>query len=270
MDSRQARPAAPPPPADSLLAVGPAGGGQHAAAPWAPTGAQARYDSGGERQTPPSALTAPPQPAPSPVPPVAPSPASDRSAARPGTAGPGPGPGLPDPVPGDRSAGDRPAARGGAVPAAAAADSSDGVQTGKQPGAEAPWAFQRQAHWEMPAQPGSVPVARHCAALLLSSWGVGADDVEQIVLLVSELTTNSTLHGRRDMSVDLTLAGSHVDLTVSDYGPVVGGRAGKLPADESGRGLEIVSALADGLHVQRHRTGTNAWASYRLAAHWHH
>ncbi|MBC3840019.1 ATP-binding protein [Streptacidiphilus sp. 4-A2] len=147
-----------------------------------------------------------------------------------------------------------------------AATSTDGPQAGKQPGADTPWAFQRQAHWEMPAQPQSVPAARRCTALLLSSWGVAPEDVEQIVLLVSELTTNSTLHGRRDMSVDLSLAGSHVDLTVSDYGPVVHGRAEKLPPDECGRGLEIVSALADGLHVQRHRTGTNAWASYRLLA----
>ena len=143
--------------------------------------------------------------------------------------------------------------------------SADGLEAGAPPGPEAPWAFQRQAHWEMPAQPGSVRAARHCSALLLSSWGVGTDDVEQIVLLVSELTTNATLHGRRDMSVDLTLAGSHVDLTVSDYGPVVSGRGEKLPADECGRGLEIANALADGLHIQRHRTGTNAWASYRLS-----
>ena len=159
-----------------------------------------------------------------------------------------------------------PSAPGAAGPAVGAAD-ADGLEAGAPPGGpEAPWAFQRQAHWEMPAQPRAVSAARHCTALLLSSWGVAAEDVEQIVLLVSELTTNAGLHGRRDLSVDLTLAGSHVDLTVSDYGPVVGGRGERLPADESGRGLEIVNALADGLHVQRHRSGTNAWASYRLAA----
>jgi anti-sigma regulatory factor (Ser/Thr protein kinase) len=208
-----------------VSAVDVSGGRQHAPAPWNPGGAQARYDTGGERSTPPAALTTPP-----------------------GTplAAPASAPRVAAPVAGTASA--------------------DGLEAGTPPGPEAPWAFQRQAHWEMPAQPRSVPAARRCTALLLSSWGVGTDDVDQIVLLVSELTTNATLHGRRDMSVDLTLAGSHVDLTVSDYGPVVGGRADKLPPDECGRGLEIVNALADGLHVQRHRSGTNAWASYRLAA----
>lgn len=141
--------------------------------------------------------------------------------------------------------------------------------TGRQPAgpeAVAPWPFQRQAHWEMPARARSVPAARHCTALLLSSWDVPADDVDQVVLLVSELVTNATLHGRRDLSVDLTLAGSHIDLTVSDHGPATGGRTEKPPADECGRGLEIVDCLADGLHIQRHRCGTNVWVSYRLTA----
>ncbi len=260
MDTSHAHPTASP--ADSLAVAGFTQGRQHATAPWAPAGAPARYDVGGERHTSPSALTPPsaltqsPPPAPAPVRPSA----AGQTPAAP--AGAGTGRGSPAAMPAVR------AAAGKDAPAATSA--ADGVQAGRPSGAEAPWAFQRQAHWEMPAQPRSVPAARHCTALLLASWGVYGEDVEQIVLLVSELTTNSTLHGRRDMSVDLTLAGSHVDLTVSDYGPVVGGRGEKLPADESGRGLEIVSALADGLHVQGHRTGTNAWASYRLAASRYH
>ncbi|QMU71043.1 ATP-binding protein [Streptacidiphilus sp. P02-A3a] len=257
MDTSHAHPTASPP--DALTPAAFPQGRQHGAAPWTPAGAPARYDVGGERHTPPSALTppaartAPPPSAPAP-PPVAPGPVGQASTA---PAGAGAGRGSPAPRAAERAVPD--------VGPVAATPAADGVPAGRQSGTEVPWAFQRQAHWEMPAQPRSVPAARHCAALLLASWGVYGEDVEQVVLLVSELTTNSTLHGRRDMSVDLTLAGSHVDLTVSDYGPVVG-RGEKLPADESGRGLEIVSALADGLHVQRHRTGTNAWASYRLAA----
>ena len=257
MDTSHARPAARTAADASFSALGFTGERQHAATPWAPTGAQARYDLGGERRISPSGLATPP---------AGPSVPTGTAAALavPAPAGAGAGAGRPQAA---LTAADPSTARTVGTPAAAAAAPTDSAAAAaKPPGAEVPWAFQRQAHWEMPAQPRSVPAARHCTALLLSSWGVVGDDVEQIVLLVSELTTNATLHGRRDMSVDLTLAGSHVDLTVSDYGPVVSGRAEKLPTDESGRGLEIVNVLADGLHVQRHRTGTNAWASYRLAA----
>ncbi|QMU77706.1 hypothetical protein GXW83_20445 [Streptacidiphilus sp. PB12-B1b] len=254
---------------------------QHASPPWTPEGAPARYALGGERRTGPAPAAAAPgpdqarrtqpptarRPVPQPEPesesesvpePVSEAPGGSGASAdsdasdAPGPAGPaGPGEGGGT----GRSARTAPPAGPSARPGPEGADES----------AQAPWAFQRHAHWELPAQPRAVAAARHCAGLLLAGWGVHPDDVDQVVLLVGELAGNATLHGRRDMSVDLTLAGSHVDLTVSDYGPTTGGREQPLSEDESGRGLKIVECLADGVHIQRHRCGTNVWASYRLA-----
>lgn len=77
--------------------------------------------------------------------------------------------------------------------------------------------------------------------------------VDAVVLAVSELVTNATRHGRPPVWIGLERQREQVRLDVHDASPAelpdVSGHA--APDVESGRGLEIVQALADDLTVEQ-------------------
>ncbi len=108
----------------------------------------------------------------------------------------------------------------------------------------------------------SVPAAREFAREVLADWGVRgrADDV---VLCVSELATNALLHGvppGRGFLLRLLPCGDGVRVEVHDSG-------GGVPAvplepggsDEGGRGLLLVSELADKWGVTEREPGEVVW-----------
>ncbi|WP_369180390.1 ATP-binding protein [Streptomyces mutabilis] len=108
----------------------------------------------------------------------------------------------------------------------------------------------------------SVPAARAFARETLVDWGVRgrADDV---VLCVSELATNALLHGvppGRGFLLRLLPCGDGVRVEVHDSG----GGVPAVPldpdgADESGRGLLLVSELADKWGVAEREPGKVVW-----------
>ncbi|MDI6521622.1 ATP-binding protein [Streptomyces coelicoflavus] len=110
----------------------------------------------------------------------------------------------------------------------------------------------------------SVPAARAFARETLADWGVRgrADDV---VLCVSELATNALLHGvppGRGFLLRLWLlpCGDGVRVEVHDSGggvPAVPLESGG--SDEGGRGLLLVSELADKWGVTEREPGKAVW-----------
>jgi PAS domain S-box-containing protein len=111
--------------------------------------------------------------------------------------------------------------------------------------------------WTLEAVPAMVGHARALARQTLALWGLSElrDTVE---LLVSELTTNALRHGAGDIGLRLIRTGSLL-CEVRDEGH-------ELPAlrhadvnDENGRGLQLVSALADHWGTQRTPTGKVVW-----------
>ncbi|MFD6190524.1 ATP-binding protein [Streptomyces sp. NPDC060275] len=110
----------------------------------------------------------------------------------------------------------------------------------------------------------SVPAARAFARETLADWGVRvrADDV---VLCVSELATNALLHGvppGRGFLLRLWLlpCGDGVRVEVHDSGdgvPAVPLESGG--SDERGRGLLLVSELADKWGVTEREPGKVVW-----------
>lgn len=110
----------------------------------------------------------------------------------------------------------------------------------------------------------SVPAARAFARETLADWGVRgrADDV---VLCVSELATNALLHGvppGRGFLLRLWLLprGDGVRVEVHDSGdgvPAVPLESGG--SDEGGRGLLLVSELADKWGVTEREPGKVVW-----------
>ena len=89
---------------------------------------------------------------------------------------------------------------------------------------------------------------------------------DRAVLAVSELVTNAVQHGR-GAHVDLDVrCGAALHVGVADEGP------GELEPTEApedsthGRGLYLVSKLADGWGVWRHARGKSVWFTLRRSA----
>lgn len=104
--------------------------------------------------------------------------------------------------------------------------------------------------------PRGARLARRLAALQLDRWGVayGGDLADAATLIVAELAANAATHGRvpgRDFELRLTrVPGAVLRIEVSDARgesrpPLPEGLAEPTADDLSGRGLLLVSALAD-------------------------
>ncbi|MEV7322200.1 ATP-binding protein [Streptomyces sp. NPDC093970] len=115
----------------------------------------------------------------------------------------------------------------------------------------------------------SVGVARDFTREALADWGVGrrADDV---LLCVSELTTNAVLHGvppGRGFRLRLTL---HPDgvlrVEVHDSGPGELRYGDMSPESEHGRGLLLVSLLADKWGVGEREPGKVVWCEFPVGS----
>lgn len=94
-----------------------------------------------------------------------------------------------------------------------------------------------------PSDPESVAAARGFAASELES--VDADLVDRVLLLVSELASNSVRHAHASFRLRVDRDDEEIHVSVRDEG---GGRPQvrhPSPSEPSGRGLQIVAALSD-------------------------
>ncbi|MEU2563344.1 ATP-binding protein [Streptomyces longispororuber] len=113
----------------------------------------------------------------------------------------------------------------------------------------------------------SIPAARVFTRAALAAWEVG-ERAEDITLVVSELTTNALLHGvppGRGFRLRLIRAGADVRVEVHDSGDGRPRLVGEGVADESGRGLLLVAALADAWGVGERHPGKVVWAEFGQA-----
>lgn len=74
---------------------------------------------------------------------------------------------------------------------------------------------------------------------------------DDVVLVVSELVTNSVHAGASAIDVDLGVLGDSIELQVSDDAPGWPRLHHADPGDLDGRGLQIVGELADEWHTTR-------------------
>jgi anti-sigma regulatory factor (Ser/Thr protein kinase) len=113
----------------------------------------------------------------------------------------------------------------------------------------------------------SVPAAREFARRALADWGVG-ERAYDILLCVSELTTNALVHGvppGRGFLLRLLPCGDGaVRVEVHDSGggvPAIGREADRA-VSEGGRGLLLVEALADAWDVGERDPGKVVWCEF--------
>ncbi|QDQ11148.1 ATP-binding protein [Streptomyces spectabilis] len=118
------------------------------------------------------------------------------------------------------------------------------------------------------ARPESVGQARTFTSESLAGWGLSAR-TEDIRLCVSELATNALLHGTapgRGFLLKLEADEDAVRVEVHDSRRRHPEARQAADTDTSGRGLTLVSALADGWGVQdRIPVGKIIWSCFKAA-----
>jgi anti-sigma regulatory factor (Ser/Thr protein kinase) len=116
----------------------------------------------------------------------------------------------------------------------------------------------RRASIDLPSQPLSARAARRFVEEQLNAWG-RQDVADAAALLTNELVTNSIVHAGTDIVVEATRDPDSVRVEVSDFDRgAVTRRRGALD-DESGRGLELVEAIARSWGVDRRPEGKTVW-----------
>jgi anti-sigma regulatory factor (Ser/Thr protein kinase) len=100
--------------------------------------------------------------------------------------------------------------------------------------------------------PGAAAEARRTTRHVLARWRLPAL-VDSVVLAVSELVTNAMRHGRPPVWLTLRRRAEDLRVDVHDANPglVRSGAPGNGAEAESGRGLQIVTALADEVGVEQ-------------------
>ena len=88
------------------------------------------------------------------------------------------------------------------------------------------------------------------------------DTLDTVLLLTSELVTNAVIHARTAIEVGITVTSTAVLITVHDED--LGRAPMSIPGREGGRGLGLVTALAEETATERHPgEGKTVW--FRLA-----
>jgi serine phosphatase RsbU (regulator of sigma subunit)/anti-sigma regulatory factor (Ser/Thr protein kinase) len=117
--------------------------------------------------------------------------------------------------------------------------------------------------WTLDALPARVRHARTLAREALTKWGLSRLS-ETVELLVSELVTNAVRHGAGDIGLRMIRAGSLL-CEVRDDGHDLPNLLSADLSAENGRGLQLVSALADRWGTQRTPTGKVVWFEQALS-----
>jgi anti-sigma regulatory factor (Ser/Thr protein kinase) len=112
--------------------------------------------------------------------------------------------------------------------------------------------------------PASVTQARHFAIAAIGSLPPEAADA--VALMVSELATNSVKHAESQFTVRVDRNAEQVHVAVVDTGPGQPAVRSPSPHEHTGRGLQIVRALADdwGVTPLRDGPGKVVWFTVRV------
>jgi anti-sigma regulatory factor (Ser/Thr protein kinase) len=142
-------------------------------------------------------------------------------------------------------------------------------------GRACPKAGRREATWRPPAlmDASIYSAARAWARLILPELLLGPPSpsvYDDIDLTLTELLTNAVRHGGGITEVTLAANADNLRITVGDHDtrtPVI--RPGFHPLTEGGRGMRLISVIADdwGVHRRHDHPGKQIWATFttRLA-----
>ncbi|WP_435241121.1 ATP-binding protein [Streptomyces cucumeris] len=126
----------------------------------------------------------------------------------------------------------------------------------------------RDIEWRLPRHPRSVGRARVLLREQARSWDLPEEVTETAALLLSELMTNACRHARvspgREVRARCVVRDEKLRVEVSDASDVMPQPRQAAPEDESGRGLALIAALADGWDAERRPCGIGKTVWFEL------
>jgi anti-sigma regulatory factor (Ser/Thr protein kinase) len=126
---------------------------------------------------------------------------------------------------------------------------------GRTADADATTAVQATGDLQLAPVPSSVRIGRRFAARALTDWEVPPEQIEDAVLIVSELVTNAIVHGSPPVRLRLRRTAAAVTIEVEDGGGERPRRRWAGTEAHGGRGLAIVATLSGAWAVQPHGGG---------------
>ncbi|MEU2777400.1 ATP-binding protein [Streptomyces sp. NPDC007162] len=106
--------------------------------------------------------------------------------------------------------------------------------------------------------------ARRDITALLMMWEVPQDLLDDVVLAVSELVTNAVQHGTGDVRLRAFNTNEQLRIEVTDDNSAPATLRAASDDDTSGRGLLLVSALAQNWGVSE--DGKTTWCAFHIAS----
>lgn len=108
---------------------------------------------------------------------------------------------------------------------------------------------------ELGPDPHSPRMARTRVRELLGELGVARSVVEDTELLVTELVTNSVLHARTSVVLEVEVGNDRIDVAVTDRSDRSLIRKSPSPDAATGRGINILDSIAPDWSVSHHDGG---------------
>ncbi|HVM26411.1 MAG TPA: ATP-binding protein [Mycobacteriales bacterium] len=128
----------------------------------------------------------------------------------------------------------------------------------ESPGPDPPGPLAGEAVLSLPALRVSVAAARRTVAALCGPAGLeGLCDTAE--LLTSEVVTNALVHGDGQIQIRAQAAHGRLRVEVQDQGTGIPQPREAGPADEGGRGMRLLAALATGWGVTPVTGGKVVW-----------
>ncbi|MGW8955909.1 ATP-binding protein [Streptomyces sp. NPDC055709] len=134
----------------------------------------------------------------------------------------------------------------------------------------AAWVPASECFWSLPHRSEAACTARRLAIAALRSWGMGEQDMQSVLLVVSELVTNAVEHALPPVALHLEHFGEvgTVHVEVADGGPAnaEGPWTATCEAEEHGRGELIIDALATARGTRVRSGGSIYWADLPICS----
>src|SRR4051812_10368419 len=112
---------------------------------------------------------------------------------------------------------------------------------------------------DLPPVPSSVPLARRLVRDVLRTWAAPQDRADA-ELLVTELVANVVDHAGGDaLTLELALAGAWLRIGVVDGSAIRPVVRELSTAEERGRGMQLVAAIAERWGAEDHDGGKRVW-----------
>jgi anti-sigma regulatory factor (Ser/Thr protein kinase) len=119
--------------------------------------------------------------------------------------------------------------------------------------------------WTVWRVPEAVGHTRRFTRRTLRAWGVGRDDTDAVLLIVSELATNALVHTDGQVRLDLTLLDDRVRVSVTDSSPRTPVKPTSIGWEATGgRGILLVEAMSETWGTVPVSGGKQVWAEYPI------